>query len=131
MGHGTLSSNLFDSVDDVESSGRTDEGIVEVLLGFFNKFLSLPLFHASRKEKGLEGWEHDVVIHPRQLADGKSNGIFRPETYGNIAFLGDYLVKSARVGKKCRKLRWYLGVYSLVMETLCVCLPQSEPASHA
>lgn len=129
--HRTLSSDLFDSVNDVEPSGRTDEGVVEVLLSFFDEFLGLPLLHAGRKKKGLEGWEHDIVIHPRQLADGKSDGIFGPETYGNIAFLGDYLVESARVRKECRKLRWYLGVDSLVMETLCVRFPQSEPASHA
>jgi hypothetical protein len=67
--------NLLDCVHNVEACGSSDEGIVKILMGFFDQFLCLPVSHPSGQEKRLQRRKHDIIIHPCQLADTKSNRI--------------------------------------------------------
>lgn len=71
-----LLQTLFDSMDDMETSRRSDERVVEVLVGFLDELLGFPLLHASIEEERFEGWKHGVVIHPRQLSDAQRDRIY-------------------------------------------------------
>lgn len=63
-------------MDDVEAGRRSDQRVVEVLVGFLDELLGLPLFHASVEEQRLEGRKHRIVVHPRQLSDAECDGIY-------------------------------------------------------
>jgi hypothetical protein len=60
-------SGFLECMDDVEPGGRADEGIVEILMGFFDQLLGFPVTHTRGQEEWLERWKHAVIIHPRQL----------------------------------------------------------------
>jgi len=74
--HRIENESLFDCVYDMEACGRSDEGVIKILMGFFDQFLCFPISHPSRQEKRFHGRKHYVIIHPCQLADAESNGVW-------------------------------------------------------